>query len=90
MWFLLAPAFAAPPTPADAPETESETGPAGRPIRYRDREEVDFEQGLSLEGQLVGPSIAALSEAARPGFNPLTPIRAHWAPEMKASIDEIR
>ncbi len=61
-----------------------------RAIKYREREEVDFERGLELEGELVKPSIGTVDGWKRPVFNPLIRLRSDWAVEMRQSVDEVR
>lgn len=61
-----------------------------RAVKYRDREEVDFDRGLELEGELLKPSGALLDEAKRPVFNPLIKLRQDWVDEMRQSVDTVR
>jgi hypothetical protein len=86
---LAAPAVAVAQSAPDAEEVVDEAG-RKRAVKYRDREEVDFERGLELEGELLKPSITPIDELRRPVFNPLIHLREHWTEEMRSSVAEIR
>ena len=81
------------PATAWAQSTDEEiVDDAGRThkVKYRERDEVDFEKGLELEGELAKPSVVAVGEHRRPTFNPLIHLRSDWAAEMPASVDEVK
>jgi hypothetical protein len=74
-----------------APAAEETVDDAGvrRAIKYRERDEIDFERGLELEGESLRPSITAIDGNRRPTFNPLIHLRENWVQEMQESVDEI-
>jgi hypothetical protein len=76
--FAAAPAFA-----------QDEGGDAGRQIKYKDREEIDFE-GVDVTGELVKPQGSLLLDRRKANFNPLIKLRENWDEEMKSSVDEIK
>ncbi|MEQ1506003.1 MAG: hypothetical protein ABMB14_27475 [Myxococcota bacterium] len=84
-WLL---ALAAVAWGGDRPADEVDEA-TGRPIRYRERTEVEFE-GLKVDGEVIGPGTSLLTERPRPLFNPLIHLREDWNAELKASIDEIK
>lgn len=84
MTLLLSLLFA---TPALAQDAEA---PDQRPIQYEQRQVVDFEKGLELNGELVKPAIQPIIERVRASFNPFIVLRDSFAPEMKRSVDEIQ
>ena len=67
-------------------EVDAETG---RRIQYKERTELEFE-GLSLEGELVGPDAKMLGEQRRPRFPPMIELRKDWVTEMRGSIESVR
>jgi hypothetical protein len=77
--FVAAPAFA----------QEEGEGAEGRQIKYKDREEIDFE-GVDVTGELVKPQGSLLLDRRKANFNPLIKLRENWDDEMKHSVDEIK
>jgi hypothetical protein len=76
--FTAAPAFA-----------QDDGGDSGRQIKYKDREEIDFE-GVDVTGELVKPQGSLLLDRRKANFNPLIKLRENWDEEMKQSVDEIK
>lgn len=73
--------------PAFAQDDGGDT--AGRAIKYKDREEIDFE-GVDVTGELVKPQGSLLLDRRKANFNPLIKLRDNWNDEMKQSVDEIK
>lgn len=76
-------------TPAFAQDDGGDSGDAGRTIKYKDREEIDFE-GVDVTGELVKPQGSLLLDRRKANFNPLIKLRDNWNDEMKQSVDEIK
>jgi hypothetical protein len=70
-------------------EPEEIDAATGRKIKWLEREEIIFD-GVSLQGELVGPDGKMHQEHKRPVFNPLIKLRNDWNPEMRASVDEVK
>lgn len=77
--FAAAPAFA---------QDEGDSG-EGRQIKYKEREEIDFE-GVDVTGELVKPQGSLLLDRRKANFNPLIKLRENWDEEMKQSVDEVK
>ena len=75
---FVAPAFA-----------QEESAEEGRQIKYKEREEIDFE-GVDVTGELVKPQGSLLLDRRKANFNPLIKLRENWDEEMKQSVDEIK
>lgn len=82
---LALPTFAAPEAEAPVDVTLE-----GRMIKYRERDEINFLEGLELEGELIRPGVIGIQERGRPRFNPLIQLRTDWNREAAASIDEVK
>ena len=67
---------------------KDDPAPRERPVRYREREEIDFE-GLAIEGELVKPQGILVGERPTPVFAPMIVLRRDWNLEMQISLDEI-
>jgi hypothetical protein len=76
--FVAAPAFA-----------QEDDAAEGRAIKYKEREEIDFE-GVDVTGELVKPQGSLLLDRRKANFNPLIKLREDWNEEMKQSVDEIK
>jgi hypothetical protein len=83
---LLAATFAA--APAFAQDDAAEPT-EGRAIKYKEREEIDFE-GVDVTGELVKPQGSLLLDRRKANFNPLIKLREDWNEEMKQSVDEVK
>lgn len=60
-----------------------------REIRYKQREEIDFDV-VDVTGELVKPQGQLLLERRKASFNPLIKLRADFNEEMRKSIDQIK
>jgi hypothetical protein len=69
---------------------QSEEAPPAPVVRYAERSEVDFTEGVEVDGVLLRPDIAILHERQRAQFRPLFPIRVTFAHEMAESVEEVR
>jgi hypothetical protein len=76
--FVAAPAFA-----------QEDDAAEGRAIKYKEREEIDFE-GVDVQGELVKPAGQLLMDAKKIQFNPLIRLRENFDVEMKQSVDEVK
>ncbi len=61
----------------------------GRLIRYRERDEIDFEE-LEVSATVQRPGVIAVTEHYRPGFRSLVKIREDWNDEVASSVDEVK
>lgn len=84
---LLVPALASAQESDDPTPVESGRQ---RQIKYREREELDFERGLELEGELLRPGVGSVQDWKRPVFNPLIRLRTEWTTELVQSVSEVR
>ena len=58
-------------------------------VVYKEKTEIDFE-GLEIEGQLIKPNSAIITERQGAKFNPLIKLRTDFDHEMKLSVSEIK
>jgi hypothetical protein len=76
-------AFAQDPS-ADPAPTE------GRPVKYRERTEIEFEKDLDVHGELVKPAGVLTLERRKQQFDSLVRLREEWNDEMRTSVDSVR
>ena len=58
-------------------------------IVYKAKTEIDFE-GFEIEGELLKPHGAVISERKEAAFNPLIQLRTDFQPEMSQSVNDIK
>ena len=58
-------------------------------VVYKSKTEIDFE-GLEIDGDIVKPDGAIISERGEAKFNPLIGLRTDFSYEMRASVNEIK
>jgi len=58
-------------------------------VVYKKETTIDFE-GIDVEGQLVRPNGALLTERSKAAFNPLIHLRTDFNLEMSNSINDIK
>ena len=68
---------------AEEPEDEPRT------VIYKEKTEVDFED-LEVEGEILKPNNALITERRDLSFNPLIKLRMDFNPEMEQSINHIK
>lgn len=83
---LLIPAAA-----AAQPDDESvDDGGIRHAVKYRERDVIDFDRGLEVEGELLRPQIGIVDATRRPTFNPLIRLRSDWREETLRSVDAVK
>ena len=60
------------------------------PVQYKKVEEVDFTEGLDIEGQTLKPDGALVQQRGKAKFNPLIKLRVDFSEEMQTSVSEIK
>ena len=60
-----------------------------RKVVYKQKTEIDFE-GVELEGQLIKPQGAIITERKTAAFNPLIQLRTDFKQEMSLSVEEMK
>ena len=60
-----------------------------RKVVYKQKTEIDFE-GVELEGQLIKPQGAIITERKNAAFNPLIQLRTDFKQEMSLSVEEMK
>lgn len=73
--------------PQQPPEPHVEPPQA---VRYAERTEIDFQDGIHLEAELIKPRIRINIERIEGRFNPLIHLRKDFDQELFASVSEIR
>ena len=58
-------------------------------VIYKKETEIDFE-GFEIEGQLIKPHGAVVTDRKGAGFNPLIQLRMDFAQEMSQSINDVK
>lgn len=58
-------------------------------VVYKKKTEIDFE-GLEIEGEMIKPHGAVVTDRKGAAFNPLIQLRLDFAPEMSQSIQDIK
>lgn len=58
-------------------------------VVYKERTEIDFED-LEIEGQMIKPQGALVTDREGATFNPLIRLRLDFSPEMSQSVTEIK
>ena len=58
-------------------------------VVYKQKTEIDFE-GVEVEGQLLKPNAAVITERQIAKFNPLIKLRTDFDDEMNATVNEIK
>lgn len=58
-------------------------------VVYKERTEIDFED-LEIEGQMIKPQGALVTDRKGATFNPLIQLRLDFSPEMSQSVTEIK
>lgn len=82
---LLIPTFAFGQSTEDAPADSEETPD----VRYQARTEIDMD-GVGVDGSLIGPDGALVSERSKRGKSPLFHPRTNFDPEMVQSVTQVR
>jgi len=71
------------------PDTERQRSKERQEI-FKKVTEHNFEDGLRLQGKVVGPDGQDIIEYPRPTFNPLILLRQDFRTEMRRSVDEVK
>jgi hypothetical protein len=59
-------------------------------IVYRSVDEVDFEKGLEVDGEMIRPNGGVVNGRVGSVFNPLITLRVEFNEEMKNSANDIK
>ena len=57
---------------------------------YKSVDEVDFEKGLNVNGEIIKPNSSLISERTAVKFNPLIKLRVEFNEELKSSANDIK
>lgn len=88
--FLSTAAFAQQDETREADSQIEATQESSRVIKYRQVTEVEFGDGLDIDGELVGPNGDIYIERKRGVFNPMIQLRTDFNAEMAESVNDVR